>query len=90
MWTLSLVEQGYAAQSDGSIIAIQHLADQQSVCLATTKGDVLLYNTMSSEVSMCAHIERQTAVSELDHLTGGYLHLTIQFGQYCNQLMAIV
>ena len=51
LWTLSLVEQGYAtADEAGIIVAIQHLPDQQSVCAITSKGDVLLYNTFSFEV----------------------------------------
>ena len=48
---MSLVEQGYATpDGEGSIIGLQHLPDQQSVCVATSKGDVLLYNTFSFEV----------------------------------------
>ncbi|XP_038077716.1 elongator complex protein 1-like isoform X2 [Patiria miniata] len=58
LWTLSLVEQGYATPSEGSvIIAIQHLPDQQSVCVATGRGDVLLYNTLSCELECVGSVE---------------------------------
>ena len=51
-WTLSLAEQGYVSAGDErGIVAIQHLPDQQAVCIATKQGDALLYNTMSLEVN---------------------------------------
>ncbi|XP_072037766.1 putative elongator complex protein 1 [Amphiura filiformis] len=51
-WHISLVEQGYLTVGDstGHIIDIQHLPDQMSVCMATSNGDVLLYNTVVFEL----------------------------------------
>ncbi|XP_022111138.1 elongator complex protein 1-like [Acanthaster planci] len=58
LWTLSLVEQGYAPPGEDSVItAIQHLPDQQSVCVATGEGDVLLYNTISRELECVGSVD---------------------------------
>ena len=52
LWSLSLAEhcRTGADDTDGRIVAIQHLPDQQSVCAATSNGEVLLYNSVICEV----------------------------------------
>ena len=39
--------------SDDHVIGAEHVSDLESVCLATRKGDILLYNTHSKDV--CTH-----------------------------------
>lgn len=35
----------------GRVIGIQHLPDLESVCVATGKGDVILWNTLTEQAS---------------------------------------
>lgn len=48
---MSLTADGYLAE-DGScaVVGIQDLPDQESVCVATAAGDVILYNFSTSQV----------------------------------------
>ena len=48
--TVSLITDGYLPEDgSGHIIAIQHLPDMDSVCAATDKGDVILWNTLTDQ-----------------------------------------
>lgn len=48
--TVSLITDGYLPEDgSGHIIAIQHLPDLDSVCAATDKGDVILWNTLTNQ-----------------------------------------
>ena len=48
--TVSLITDGYLPEDgSGHIIAIQHLPDLDSVCAATDKGDVILWNTLTDQ-----------------------------------------
>lgn len=48
--TVSLVSDGYLPEDgSGHVIAIQHLPDLDSVCVATDKGDVILWNTVMDQ-----------------------------------------
>lgn len=48
--TVSLVSDGYLPEDgSGHVIAIQHLLDLDSVCVATDKGDVILWNTVMDQ-----------------------------------------
>ena len=48
---ISLVEDGYLADDGSSfIVGLQFLPDQTSVCVATSKGDLLLCNVVTNEV----------------------------------------
>ena len=52
--TVSLVSGGYLAEDgSGRVIAIQHLPDLESVCVATDKGDVILWNTVTDQARSC-------------------------------------
>lgn len=48
--TVSLITDGYLPEDgSGHVIAIQHLPDLDSVCAATDKGDVILWNTLTNQ-----------------------------------------
>lgn len=48
--SVSLVSDGYLpADGSGCVIGIQHLPDLESVCVATGKGDVILWNTVTDQ-----------------------------------------
>ena len=52
---VSLVDEGYGSSPDDAelvIVGIEHLPDQMSVCVATDRGDVLLWNTANNEVTL--------------------------------------
>ncbi|XP_064620717.1 putative elongator complex protein 1 isoform X2 [Lineus longissimus] len=59
--SVSLVEEGYITYDDGKfsteIVAIQHLPDQFSLCVALRSGDVLLWNVASQEVECVGSVE---------------------------------
>ena len=45
------MEESYlSSDGSGKVVGLQHLADQMSACIATTKGDVVLWNTSTSQV----------------------------------------
>ena len=45
------MREGYLPEDgSGIVIGIQHLPDLESVCVATGKGDVILWNTATSQV----------------------------------------
>lgn len=50
--SVSLVTDGYLPD-DGTerVTGIQHLPDLESVCVATGKGDVILWNTVTEQAS---------------------------------------
>lgn len=48
--SVSLVADGYLPEDgSGHVIAIQHLPDLESVCVATDKGDVILWSTVTDQ-----------------------------------------
>ena len=48
--TVSLITDGYLPEDgSGHVIVIQHLPDLDSVCAATDKGDVILWNTITDQ-----------------------------------------
>ena len=50
--SVSLVSDGYLPEDgSGCVIGMQHLPDLESVCVATAKGDVILWNTVTDQVS---------------------------------------
>jgi len=50
--SVSLVIDGYLPEDGtGRVIGIQHLPDLESVCVATAKGDVILWNTVTEQAS---------------------------------------
>ena len=50
--SVSLVSDGYLpGNSTGRVMGIQHLPDLESVCVATGKGDVILWNTVTEQAS---------------------------------------
>ena len=49
--SVSLVSDGYLPEDgSGCVIGMQHLPDLESVCVATAKGDVILWNTVTDQV----------------------------------------
>ncbi|CAH1797491.1 unnamed protein product [Owenia fusiformis] len=58
--SVSLVEHGYLpadVTSGKTIVGIEHLPDQMSVCVATVMGDLILWNTSTSEVECVGSVE---------------------------------
>ena len=52
MSSVSLVTNGYLPEDGtGRVTGIQHLPDLESVCVATSKGDVILWNTVTEQAS---------------------------------------
>ncbi len=51
---VSLEESGYAC-ADGSarVVGMEHVINQTGVCVATSRGDVLLCSSVTSEVRVC-------------------------------------
>lgn len=50
--SVSLVTDGYLPDDGtGRVTGIQHLPDLESVCVATGKGDVILWNTVTEQAS---------------------------------------
>ena len=50
--SVSLVTDGYLPEDGmGRVTGIQHLPDLESVCVATGKGDVILWNTVTEQAS---------------------------------------
>ena len=48
--SVSLTTDGYVPEDgSGCIVGIQHLPDLESVCVATGKGDVILWNTVTEQ-----------------------------------------
>lgn len=49
---VSLTAERYLPEDgSGTVVGIQDLPDQESVCVATATGDVILYNLSTSQVS---------------------------------------
>ncbi|XP_078368242.1 elongator complex protein 1-like isoform X2 [Oculina patagonica] len=56
--TVSLVSDGYLPEDgSGRVIAIQHLPDLESVCVATGKGDVILWNTVTNQIECVGSVD---------------------------------
>ena len=49
--TLFLAEGYLPSDGTGHLVAIQDLPEAEAVCVATTSGDVLLYNIDTAQVS---------------------------------------
>lgn len=50
--SVSLATNGYLPEDGtGRVTGIQHLPDLESVCVATGKGDVILWNTVTEQAS---------------------------------------
>ena len=48
---ISLVSDGYLPpDGSGVVVDIEHLPDMMAVCVATGRGDIVLWNTSSGEV----------------------------------------
>ena len=48
--SVSLVSEGYLPDNGtGYVVGIQHLSDLESVCVATGKGDVIIWNTITKQ-----------------------------------------
>lgn len=48
---MSLTADDYLPEDgSGGVVAIQDLPDQESVCVATSNGDVILYNLNTNQV----------------------------------------
>lgn len=48
---VSLVEEAFLPDDGtGCIVGIEDLSDQESVCIATASGDVVLYNLSTNQV----------------------------------------
>ena len=55
--SVSLVTNGYLPEDGtGRVTGIQHLPDLESVCVATSKGDVILWNTVTEQALSLIHI----------------------------------
>ena len=53
---ISLVSDGYLPpDGSGIIVDIEHLPDQMAVCVATWRGDLILWNTSTNEVRMVSN-----------------------------------
>ena len=49
---VSLTAERYLPEDgSGTVVGIQDLPDQESVCVATATGDVILYNLSTNQVS---------------------------------------
>ena len=49
---ISLESDGYLIEDGSSkVVGSEYLPDQTSVCVATSKGDVLLCNSLTNEVN---------------------------------------
>ena len=47
---MSLVSEGFLPDNgSGNVIGIQYLSDLESVCVATGKGDVIIWNTNTKQ-----------------------------------------
>lgn len=61
--TVSLVSDGFLPKDgSGRVIAIQHLPDLESVCVATDKGDVILWNTVTDQARSCYIIIKKCCI----------------------------
>ena len=48
---ISLSDDGYLPpDGSGRVVGITYLAEQQSVCVATSSGDLILWNVMMGQV----------------------------------------
>ena len=48
---VSLTAEDYLPEDgEGVLVGIQDLPEQESVCVATTRGDVILYNLSTNQV----------------------------------------
>ncbi|XP_041464243.1 putative elongator complex protein 1 [Lytechinus variegatus] len=57
-WTVDFKTHGFDYGSDGhDVVSIQHLPGLQSLCITVTNGDVLLYNTVTSELECVGSVE---------------------------------
>ncbi|KAM4622111.1 elongator complex protein 1 [Polymixia lowei] len=55
---VSLTADGYLPEDGtGTVVGIQDLADQQSVCVATASGDVILYNLLTDQLECVGSVE---------------------------------
>ncbi|CAL8262436.1 unnamed protein product [Lota lota] len=55
---VSLTEKGYMPDDgSGTLVGIQELAELESVCVATSTGDVILYNLTTNEVECVGSVE---------------------------------
>lgn len=60
---ISLVAEGFLPEDgSGRIVGIQDLLDQESVCLATASGDVILCNLSTLQVSARGSVEEVSRV----------------------------
>ena len=60
---VDLMRDGYLSSSDGSrIIGIQHLPDQAAVCIATSRGDILLWTPSSDQPQVFFNLLRLPSV----------------------------
>ncbi|XP_071964263.1 elongator complex protein 1-like [Antedon mediterranea] len=56
---VSLTTEGYIQpNSTDHVIGLQHIPDQQSVCAATNRGDVLLINTITNEIECIGSVDQ--------------------------------
>ncbi|KAJ7339624.1 hypothetical protein OS493_006029 [Desmophyllum pertusum] len=56
--SVSLVSDGYLHEDgSGCVIGIQHLPDLESVCVATGKGDVILWNTVTDQIECVGSVD---------------------------------
>ncbi|KAK3098402.1 hypothetical protein FSP39_019180 [Pinctada imbricata] len=56
--TVSLVDEGHLPpDGSGRVIGISYLAEQQSVCVATASGDLLLWNVLMGQVECVGTVE---------------------------------
>lgn len=56
--SVSLVSDGYLPEDgSGCVIGMQHLPDLESVCVATAKGDVILWNTVTDQVECVGSVD---------------------------------
>ncbi|KAL5004669.1 hypothetical protein ScPMuIL_018125 [Solemya velum] len=55
---VSLTEDGYfPADGSGKLVGIQYLADQQSVCIVTNTGNLLLFNVLLGQLECVGCVE---------------------------------
>lgn len=56
--SVSLVTNGYLPEDGtGRVTGIQHLPDLESVCVATGKGDVILWNTVTEQLECVGSVD---------------------------------
>lgn len=64
---ISLVAEGFLPEDgSGRIVGIQDLLDQESVCMATASGDVILCNLSTLQVSAIFLVEEVSSILQQD------------------------